>query len=74
MRAPARNSPNLFYPTSESSSIQTVELIVKCHTILEMRNNDVSLHTFGSGLQFFKGPQKGVKNMFYLFSAKIGSK
>ena len=48
-------------PTLESSSIQTTELIVKCHTILEMASHDLSPHTFGSGLQFLKGLQKGLK-------------
>ena len=38
--------------TSESSSIQTTEPIVKCHTILEMGSHDLSPHTFGSGFQF----------------------
>ena len=37
-------------PTLESSSIQTTEPIVKCHTILEMASHDLSPHTFGSGL------------------------
>ena len=37
-------------PTLESSSIQTTELIVKCHTILEIGSYDLSPHTFGSGL------------------------
>ena len=48
------------HPTLESSSIQTTEQIVKCHTILEMGSHDLSPHTFRSGLQFFKGLQKGV--------------
>ena len=33
-------------PTLESSSIQTTELIVKCHTSLEMGSHDLSPHTF----------------------------
>ena len=59
-------------PTLESSSIQTTEPIVKCHTILEMGSYDLSPHTFGSGLQFFKGLQKGVLRKLFLdlFSAK----
>ena len=59
-------------PTLESSSIQTTEQIVKCHTILEMGSHDLSPHSFRSGLRFFKGLQKGVlKKLFvYLFSAK----
>ena len=47
-------------PTLESSSIQTTEPIMKCHTILEMGSHDNSPFTFGSGLQFFKGLQEGV--------------
>ena len=46
-------------PTSGSSSIQTTEPIVKCHTILEMGSHELSQHTFGSGFQFWKGSQKG---------------
>ena len=59
-------------PTLESSSIQTTEPIVKCHTILEMGSYDLSPHTFGSGLWFLKGLQKGfLKKLFFdLFSAK----
>ena len=52
-------------PTLESSSIQTTETIVKCHTILEMESHDLSPHTFGSGLQFFKGLKKGLKKYFW---------
>ena len=43
---------------------KTTELIVKCHTILEMGSQDLSLHTFRFGPQFWKGPQKGVKKNF----------
>ena len=59
-------------PTLESSSIQTTEQIVKCHTILEIGNHDLSPLTFRSGLQFFKGLQKGgLKKLFLgVFSAK----
>ena len=53
-------------PTSESSSIQTTELIVKCHTILEMRSHDLSPHTFRSGLRFWKGPQNRDKKKLFL--------
>ena len=45
-------------PTLESSSIQTTEPIVKCHTILDMGSHDLSPHTFIYGLRFFKGLQK----------------
>ena len=47
----SKNSQNLHkssQPTLESSSIQTAELIVKCHTILEMGGHDGSAYTFGS--------------------------
>ena len=54
------------HPTLESSSIKTTEQIVKCHTILEMGSHDLSPHTFRSGLQFFKGLQKGVKKTIFL--------
>ena len=59
-------------PTLESSSNQTTEQIVKCHTILEMGSHVLSPHIFISGLQFFKGLQKGsLKKLFLdLFSAK----
>ena len=58
-------------PTLESSSIQTTEHIVKCHTILEMGSHDLSPHTFRSGLQFFKGSKRGLKKLYLdLFSAK----
>ena len=33
-------------PTLESSSIQTTEQIVKCHTILEMGSHDLSPHMY----------------------------
>ena len=36
--------------TAQSSSTQTAEPIVKCHTILEMGSHDLSPHTFRSGL------------------------
>ena len=49
-------------PTSESPSIQTTEPIVKSHTILLMGSHDLSPHTFRSGIQFWKGSQKGVLN------------
>ena len=52
-------------PTLESSSIQTTEQIVKCHTILEMGSHDLSPHTFRSGLRFFKGLQKGFKKNYF---------
>ena len=42
---------NIFLSTSESSSSQTAELIVKCHTILE----DLSTDTDVSGIQYWKG-------------------
>ena len=59
--------------TSASSSIQTTEPIVKCHTILETGSHDLSPHTFGSGFQFWKGSQKGVKKYFWTyFLAKEG--
>ena len=38
----------IFASTSESSSIQTAELIVKWHTIFKMGSHDHSPHTFGS--------------------------
>ena len=57
-------------PTLESSSIQTTEPIVKCHTILEMGSHDLSPHTFGSGLRFFKGLQKGVKKNWTYFQSR----
>ena len=54
-------------PTSESSRIQTTELIVKCHTILEMGSHDL-VSNFG------KGPKGGFKKIFLdLFSAMGGS-
>ena len=54
--------------TSQSSSTQTAEPIVKCCTILEMGSHDLSPHAFGSGPQFWKGPQKGVlKNFFWTY-------
>ena len=52
-------------PTSESSNIQTTGPIVKCHTILLMGSHDLSPHTFGSGLRYLKGLQKGVKKIFF---------
>ena len=52
-------------PTLESSSMQTTEQIVKCHTILEMGSHDLSPHTFRSGLRFFKGLQKGFKKNYF---------
>ena len=66
---------NSSQPTLESPSTQTTEPIVKCQTILEMGSHDLSPHTFGSGLRFLKGLQKGVKKLFLdLFSAKGESK
>ena len=41
----------IFATFSESSSIQTAEPIVKCHTILEMGSHDLSPHTLGYGLK-----------------------
>ena len=49
-----------FPATSQSSSSQTTEPIVKCHTILEMGSHDLSQHAFRSGPPFWKGAQKGV--------------
>ena len=43
------------------------EPIVKCYTILEMGSLDLSPHTFGSGLRFFKGLQKGFKKNWTYF-------
>ena len=51
----------IFPATSQSSSTKTTEPIVKCHTILEMGNHDLSPHTFRTGPPFWKGAQKGVK-------------
>ena len=43
-----------------------------CHTILEMGSHDHSPHTFGSGLRFWKGFQKGFNKICLdLFSAKV---
>ena len=40
--------------------------LLKSHTVFEMGSHDLSPHTFRSGLQFWKGPQKGVlKNWIY---------
>ena len=56
-------------PTSESSSIQTTEPIVKCYIILEMGRHDLSTHIFTSGFQ-----KRVLKQIFLnLFSAKGGS-
>ena len=52
-------------PTLGSSSIQIIEPIVKCHTILDMGSHDLSPHTFWSGLWFLKWLQKGVKKFFF---------
>ena len=49
-----KNLPKSLHSTLESSSIQTTEPIVKCHTNLEMRSHDVSAHTFRSSIQFLK--------------------
>ena len=54
-------------PTLESSSIQTTEPIVKCHTILEMGSHDLSPHTFGSGLIFERAPKGVIKNNWTSF-------
>ena len=43
------SSIKIFPPTSQSSSTQTAEPIVKCHTILEMGSHDLSPHTYRSG-------------------------
>ena len=69
------SSIKIFPATSHSSSSQTTEPIVKCHTILEMGSHDLSPHAFRSGPPFCKGAQKGVlrKLVLNLFSAKGGS-
>ena len=54
-------SVKIFPATSQSSSTQTAEPIVKCHTILKMGSHDLSPHTFRSGPQFWKGLLTGVK-------------
>ena len=51
-------------PTLESSSIQTTEPIVKCHTILEMGSHALSLHTFGSPI-FERAPKGGFKKTIF---------
>ena len=58
-------SVKIFLATSLSTSTQTAEPIVKCHTILAMGSHDLSPHSFGSGPQFWKGPQKGVQKNFF---------
>ena len=46
------SSIKIFLATSQSSSSQTTEPIVKCHTILEMGNHDLSQHAFRYGPPF----------------------
>ena len=52
------SSVKIFPATSQCSSSETTEQIVKCHTILEMGSHDLSQHAFRSGP---KGPKKGFK-------------
>ena len=47
--------------------MQTAELIVKCHTILEM--GEIIFHHILSDLvsNFGKGPKRGLKNYFWTY-------
>ena len=54
-------------PDLESSSIQTIEPILNCHTILEMGSLDLSPNTFGSGFRFWKGPKMFFFKVIFRF-------
>ena len=51
-----QDSPQIFASTSESSCVQTTELIMKCHTILEMGSHDL----LDLNYNFGKGPKREV--------------
>ena len=65
LRKTCQNIHKSLQSTLESSSIQTTELIVKFHTILEMGSHDESAHfILDPGSDFWKCPKKGFKKSY----------